>query len=132
MPYDMQGDARQHDVGHAVQHAVRHAQQQDVGHAVRHAVRQAQQHSVGHAVRKAVWHARQHAVRHAVRGSISSQNGCIGDLKSQRPSSSALILAINHLITSLRLMLMVRPFLYLTILSYWALPLIHLLLSTNM
>ena len=46
--------------------------------------------------------------------------------------SSALILAINHLITSLRLMLIVRPFQYLTILNYWALPLIHLLLSTNM
>ena len=36
-------------------------------------------------------------------------------LKSQRLSSSALILAINHLITSLRLILMVRPFPFLTI-----------------
>ena len=52
--------------------------------------------------------------------------------KSLRPSSLAPILAINHLITSPRLTLMVRPFPYPTVSSYWALPLIHLLLSTNM
>ena len=57
---------------------------------------------------------------------VLPQWSCFKSRKVLRPSSLAPILAINHLITSPRLTLMVRPFPYPTVSSYWALPLIHL------